>query len=274
MKENIEILLASDFSARSDRPLDRAILLARNVPARLAIAHVIEGDGQSSPEDACARIEEKMRADLPDAARDAELIVRQGEVPDVLGRIIAERKSDIIVTGVARYNSIGDYILGTAVAYIIAQAGIPVLVVRKRPKTPYRKILVATNFSRDCRAALLFAVDLFPDASFVALHAYHVPYQGWLKSDDTTGDIRAEHQEYMDKFLSDLPVSEAVRKRISPVVAEGELNGVVMRSVESQGADLLVLGAEMRDGARVAVSGVLEGLLAIVETDVLVVPAR
>ncbi len=274
MNENTEILLASDFSARSDRPLDRAIMLARDISARLAIAHVIENRGPEPVDEACAKIEAKLRADLPDAARGADLIVRAGAAPEVLGRIISERGCDIVVTGVARYNSIGDFILGTAVENIIAHACVPVLVVRKRPRGGYRKVIVATNFSSESRGALMSAVGLFPEAAFIVLHAYHVPYQGWLKSDETSGDIRAERQEDMEKFLRDTQLPDAVRSRISPVLQEGDINSAVMRTVESQGADLLVLGAHLRDDARVASGDLTEGLLAIADADVLVVPAR
>src|SRR3546814_5976985 len=47
------------------------------------------------------------------SARDAALIVRAGSAPEILAQVAAERGSDLIVTGVARYNSIGDYLLRT-----------------------------------------------------------------------------------------------------------------------------------------------------------------
>src|SRR3546814_19402178 len=58
---------------------------------------------------------------------DAELVIRRGSAPKMLATIAAERASDLIVTGVARYNSIGDYFLGTAVDHIIRNAAQPVL---------------------------------------------------------------------------------------------------------------------------------------------------
>src|SRR3546814_13711138 len=65
---------------------------------------------------------------------DAELVIRRGSAPKMLATIAAERASALIVPGVARYNSIGDYFLGTAVDHIIRTAAQPVLVVR-RPVT-------------------------------------------------------------------------------------------------------------------------------------------
>ena len=39
------VLVATDLTARSDRPLDRAALLADQIGAGVTVAHVIEGPG-------------------------------------------------------------------------------------------------------------------------------------------------------------------------------------------------------------------------------------
>src|SRR3546814_15581584 len=122
-----EILLASDFTARSDRPTARAVQLAGEKGGKLVIAHVLEKD--AGAEEAVA---DRLRADLPTDAEDAELVIRRGSAPKMLATIAAERASDLIVTGVARYNSIGDYFLGTAVDHIIRNAAQPVLEIGRR----------------------------------------------------------------------------------------------------------------------------------------------
>jgi len=97
MPKTFELLLASDFTARSDRPLDRALKLASERDGALVIAHVLEkGDGAIAADTA-----QRLRADLPEAAQDAELVVRTGSVPKVLAEIASERGSDLVVTGVA-----------------------------------------------------------------------------------------------------------------------------------------------------------------------------
>jgi nucleotide-binding universal stress UspA family protein len=269
--ETFEILLASDFSARSQRPRDRAVLLAQDLSARLAVAHVVEGKTDADDGDAVREVEARLRADLADAAAAADLIVRHGKTPEVLGQIVAERGSDVVVTGVARYNDISDFLLGTTVAHIIRSVERPVLVVRKQPKGPYRNIVVTTDFSPYAREALLYAMRLFPAASFTVLHAYNVPFQGWLTSDDAQTDLRDEHQQYMDKFMAETPVPEAARSRVAALLQDGELNGVVMRAIESLGADLLVLGMRTRGEGEAALGSHIESLLTIADADALVV---
>ena len=261
-----EVLLASDFTARSDRPLGRAVQLAEEKRGKLAIAHVLEKGTDANDED----ILHRLRADLPENAANAELIVRAGSAPKTLTAIAAERGSDLIVTGVARYNSIGDYFLGTAVDHIIRNAERPVLVVRCRPVGPYRRLVVATDLSNCSRAALLTAAALFRDAVITLVHAFHVPYEGWVKSADAKADVRAEAQEELEAFLAD--VDPTVLARVDARLVEGETGTVIVQEIARTEADLLVLGTHGRSGfTRATIGRQAEGLLSAVNADVLMV---
>ena len=267
MARVFETLLASDFTARSDRPLDRALQVAREKNGKLVIAHVLE-KGEGDPDPATV---ERLRADLPQEARDAELVVRTGSAPKVLAQLAAERGSDLIVAGVARYNSIGDYMLGTAVDHIVRNAEAPVLVVRARATGPYTHMGVATDLSDCSRAALLTAAGLFPDAAITLIHAFHVPYEGWLKSDDVKQEVRAEAWEGLDAFLAHADVSP-LSARIKALAEEGETGGVILGHLKSTGADLLVLGTHGRSGfSHATIGSQAEALLAAADVDVLMV---
>src|SRR3546814_9169667 len=115
----------------------------------LTIAHVLKREGPQSGPETVARL----RAELLPAAQNADLIVRAGSAPKVLAQIAAERGSDLIVTGVARYNGIGEYLLGIAVDHIVRNAQAPALVVRCRATGPYERVDVATDLSYCSRAA-------------------------------------------------------------------------------------------------------------------------
>lgn len=261
-----EVLLASDFTARSDRPLDRAAQIAEQRCGSLVIVHVLE-KSTDAPED---HVVERLRADLPDALKDAELVVRPGSAPKELAALAAERGSDLIVTGVARYNSLGDYFLGTAVDNIIRSARQPVLIVRRRPTAPYDRLLVATDLSDCSRDALLAAASMFPHAAITLVHAFHVPYEGWLKSDDVKADFQAEAEEGVEAFLAGL--EPAVRARLDARLIEGEIGAVVVNALSETHADLLVLGTHGRSGFSHATMGShAESLLGLVNVDVLIV---
>ena len=261
-----EVLLASDFTARSDRPTERAIHLAGEKDGTLIIAHVLEKDSGSDEE----AVADRLKADLPPSTEDAELIIRRGAAPKALVTIASERASDLIVTGVARYNSIGDYFLGTAVDHIIRNATQPVLVVRRRVTGSYDRLLVATDLSNCSRAALLAAAAMFPQASITLVHAFHVPYEGWLKSDDVKAEVRVEAQEELDTFLA--KIAPELRERLDARLGEGEIGTVIARDLAVANADLLVLGTHGRSGfAHATIGSQAEALLASVDVDVLMV---
>ena len=267
MAATFDTLLASDFSARCDRPLDRAMQIARDHDGTLTIAHVLEREGAQSGPDTVARL----RAELPPTAQNADLIVRAGSAPKVLAQIAAERGSDLIVTGVARYNSIGDYLLGTAVDHIVRNAQAPVLVVRRRAAGPYERVVVATDLSDCSRAALLSAARLFPGSDLTVVHAFHVPYEAWLKSDDVKDYVRTEAQEGLEAFLAQEELAP-LASRIEPIVDEGETGSVVMRQLERTKSPLLVLGTHGRSGfSHATIGSQAEALLSAVGTDVLMV---
>lgn len=270
MAKPFEVLLASDFTARSDRPLDRAMQVAAEQNGRLAIAHILEG--KDKPDAVDQATIERLRADLPGEAAEAELVVRTGSAPKMLAQIAVERGSNLIVTGVARYNSIGDYFLGTAVDHIIRNADVPVLIVRARIKGAYRRVLVATDFSDCSRVALLAAAQLLPNAAITVMHAFHVPYEGWLKSDDVKEHVRAEAQSDLDAFLAHPDITPDLHARIVALIDEGEIGSVVMRQLADTAADLLVLGTHGRSGfAHATIGSHAEALLTSVATDVLMV---
>src|SRR5690606_16635184 len=98
------ILVATDLSARSDRSLERSMLLKRQLGASLIVLHVIEdGDPLGAEE------EEKLRFHLQEefglTSEDAEICFDYGSVPQTIARVAEERDCALIVTGIARYNS-------------------------------------------------------------------------------------------------------------------------------------------------------------------------
>ena len=98
------ILVATDLSARCDRAFDRARSLARESGARLNILHVAEGDETAASEEKEAAARKQIGEDL--GGDLAEIIVSYGPVPKTIARIAEETGSDLLVSGVARWNGI------------------------------------------------------------------------------------------------------------------------------------------------------------------------
>jgi nucleotide-binding universal stress UspA family protein len=265
-----EILLASDFSPRSDRPLDRALMLSEMWGAKLAILHVDEPTERS--EKPVDRVRRDLLEDLPPQASAAELVVRVGSLPTILVEEAVQRHSGLIVTGVARYNSVGDYILGTAVDYIVRKSSVPVLVVRRRADREYGTVIVATDFSECSRRSLGVAADFFPQAKLRLVHGY--PGSGARTNFEGKSEFnRSEASAQMGAFLGAANLSAEAAGRIEAEVDEGGVSSVIERCRHATGAELVVLG---RTGTRELVQALIgskaETILNTVNSDILIVP--
>lgn len=234
------VLVATDLSARTDRAVDRATRLAQEWGVRLIVLHVIEPESMlhHRPE----FVDQAIRSALPEPGADVDILPAIGPAPTAIVEAAAAADCGLIVTGVARFNQLGDYFIGTAVDHVVRQASVPVLVVKQRPHRPYRSIMVATDYSSCSRLALLTAAELFPAAAIHLVHAYHVPYEGWLKSEEVKEDVRISAQAELDEFMADPAISDSTRARISTRLVNGETHTVLSNTAYDLDADLLVLG--------------------------------
>lgn len=259
------ILAATDLTPRSDRAVDRALQLGREWDAEVRLVHAIERGSTISALD--------VRRVLPDLSTKVAVSLPYLPAPKAITDAARESDSDLLVTGVARYNHLGDYLLGTAVDHVIRDASIPVLVVKQRPHGPYQRLLVASDFSKGAKAALLGAAELFPQARLHLVHAYHVPFESRIKSEEIQDLARSEAQEKLNALLAELP--EDVRIRVEPHLAAGEPGGVLEAVAAKVWPDLVVIGARGVSGLmQAAIGSVASSLLQRTPVDTLVVKER
>lgn len=264
------ILLATDLSARCDRAFDRARALARESGARLNILHVADGDEAPASKAVEAAARKQIAEDLE---RDpAEIIVSYGSAPKTIARIAEETGSDLLVSGVARWNGINDFLLGTAVDHIVRYASMPVLVVKRRPHRPYRRLMVATDLSDCSRAALVTASHMFPDADLHLVHAFHVPFGSWLDSAEARAELRARAQEDLDEFLAHSEIDDELRKRLRPMLVYGDTRAEISKAAKEIEPDLVVLATQGRGRvAHATLGNIAADLLASLPIDTLMV---
>src|SRR3546814_5687718 len=89
---------------------------------------------------------------------------------EIIFRAAARAKCDIIITGVARDETLGRVILGSTVNHLARKTTVPLLIVRDRPFRPYDCLLVATAFSQSARVALDTCITFFPVSPIPLFH--------------------------------------------------------------------------------------------------------
>lgn len=274
MKEARRLLLATDLTARSDRATDRALLLAEQLSASILLLHVVEDEDDGGRLQARAR--KTLDSMIGKQADGVEILIRRGKVDREILDLAQERSVTLIVTGVARFNNIRDYVLGTAVDHLVRHSSVPVLVVKRRGHEPYRRLLVATDFSACSAYALETAAALFPGAEITVWHSCHAAYEAFLNADETVISSVFEAERNMKQFVDSAVLPAETRQRLTQLVDVGrDLWSQAETIVHDGDFDLLVLGTHGRSGVAFAAIGSRAAeLLQCADCDVLMVRAE
>ncbi|HEY9090068.1 universal stress protein [Parasphingorhabdus sp.] len=265
------ILLTTDLSARGDRPMDRAVNLAKTRGAKLVILHVLEKEPYE--EDAVEAAKAEIELDLASQDVEAQIIIESG---NVVTRIIENAKAcnaAMIVTGVARTASIGDLIMGMQLERIIQHSPLPILIAKNRATASYERLLLASDLSYPSAYALERGSALFPDLPAHIVNAFHVPFEGFLHTDDAiTDEFRTEQHKQMKKFIDGLKLPDDVREKLGYSVEYGETCTVVRQAITDSRTDLAVVGTHGTSGFRANRMGSMaRALITLLPCDTLVV---
>lgn len=282
------ILLATDLSARCDRALDRAVQLARQWQARLVAVTVVDpgtlsetrvraapppswGGDDDGP---AARTLRQLRRDA--AATDVDIVVRveEGRVNETLARVAVEEGAGLIVTGIARSESLGRTVLGSTVDWLARHATVPVLVVRDRTHGAYRNIVLASDFSPSARFALERAAGLFAGVPMTVFNAFEVPFLGMMdpKAQSAIAQGREAATREGQEFLASAALDPAQREAIRLHVEHGEPVRLTYEYARDHEADLIVLGTHGRSALfDILIGSIARRILETAATDILLV---
>lgn len=276
------LLLASDLSPRSDRALDRAAQLARQwgsdapaaspaSPVELHVLHV--ADAPQAPDLALAwsrdrsddvlieRARHQLERDTAGLGVQPQLHVLRGEVAQRLREMAQATHAGLVISGVARDETIGRFVLGSTADRLVRSLAQPLLVVRTRVHGPYARVLVATDFSSAARAALEHAVAWFPETELTLVHA--------------RGESEAGTEAECRALMVAAATNAGARKRPNCLVTEGEVEAALARHVRDHDIDLAVFGTHGASGLLdVLVGSTAAKLLDWLPCDCLVVPGR
>jgi len=276
------ILMATDLSSRCDRALDRAVLLSEQWQAKLTILHVLEDPASwddeapapswRRPPDPFAIAQRRLVEDVGPAAMSASLVVEEGVPSEVIQRTAEARGCDLIVTGIARDEPLGRFLLGSTVEQLLRSSARPLLVVKNRARHAYQNILVATDFSETSRHALEMTVKYFPGQAFRIFHAYEPPLSGFTTD---TASYRSQYltgvEAQYNAFVNSSPSADLIRKHATPLLEFGAPDRLLRDCVRETGVDLVVLGTQGRNALfEMIVGSVAKQIMAELPCDALV----
>lgn len=258
------LMLATDLSARCDRALDRAGLLAERWGAALVAVNVL--DVANTPDQILAwagRASERemreialheLRRNTQGVKAPITLRVERGDEPaDVLCNVADEVQADLVVSSVARSEVLGRFLLGSTVEQLARRLTQPLLIVRQRARQPYRRIVVATDLSAGAHAGLQAAARLFPGQPLRLYHAHDVPLAGLAGRADEAPPVSRTAQQACEALLAETPLPPSTA--VSIQCERGAVASTLPSYVRTHDVDLVVLGIQARAGLLGALLG-------------------
>ncbi|HEU4475166.1 MAG TPA: universal stress protein [Methyloceanibacter sp.] len=246
--------MATDFSTRSDRALRRGSLLARQAGSELVLIHVVDDDQPRSLIDAEREQAASLLHDLVRTVRDSDGIDSQSRV--VLGdafqsivEVADELDVDLLVLGPHRRQVLRDSFFGTTAERTIRTSRKPVIMANGVPAGPYRRVLLATDFSAASFRAAQAAKELgfLASTEIVALHVLDSAEGGRIvraatpvkEGEDRLAKAEARARTELEGFTRKLGVV-AAHRAVKP--SEDSTGMAINDAAKTEKADLIVVG--------------------------------
>lgn len=295
MEPHGPILVATDFSEHARHAATRAARLAHDTHSALTLVHVLPaqpatkirewlGASSAPGREMCDQAHRRLRqlASELAGARRVELNIEAaaGPVPDEIVRTAESVDARLLVLGARGVGFLRRLVLGTTSQRLMRRTNRPLLAVRQTAHRPYRRVLVAVDFSPQSRHALTLARRVAPNAKLVILTVFQVPFEGKLRFagvDDATIELyrqraRAEARRQLHALAHEAGLSPSQWEHC---VVEGDVSRRIVEQAQSRDCDLVVLAPHVRSAAEDLLLGsVTRHVLAKGHADVLVSTLR
>ncbi len=287
------ILASTDFSDHARPAVDRAAHLAQQAGAMLSLIHVLPGGALADLRHWLGSghaIEQQLRADartqlqqlaaelqsgLPVPVQTVDAI---GAVPEEIQRAADGADADLVVVGARGAGFMRRLVLGSTAERLLRRTQRPLLVVRQPAGRPYRRVLVALDFSAWSPQAVVLAQRVAPQARLVLFHAFQVPFEEKLRFagvdvatiNSYRQQARAEATQRLHALVAASPLKPGDWE---PCIVEGEASQRLLEQEQdrARGCDLIVMGKHGQSATEDLLLGsVSKHVLAEGQVDVLV----
>jgi nucleotide-binding universal stress UspA family protein len=263
------VLVATDFSDASEKPLHHALAVARHYRAKLCLAHVVSSLGftLAGRDTAIAAMELARR----DASRLEETLVQSGaltglshefivvegsSICEELEEVVRQEQVDLMVIGTHGRRGLGRLLLGSVAEQIFRHADCLVLTVGPgsypdspvESSTALRPFLFATDFGADSLCALRYAVSYASHfgARLVLLHVVTrvpVPERFHRPAAEEVMDIRETARTANVRRLEELMSKNSALPVATECIVEfGSPSEQILRAADRLRVDAIIMG--------------------------------
>jgi nucleotide-binding universal stress UspA family protein len=192
---------------------------------------------------------------LRTAEVDFERHVVDGPAAEVICECATRFAADVVVMGTRGLSGLEHVLLGSVAERTVRRAPCPVITVRESAahaeSRPFRRLLVALDFSAASEAALALALDVAPaDAEIHLVHVFSPPLEiatayGVELPTATWSDVRNAADAQLDRARTEV---ERRGRTVAAYLALGRPAHEIVEIARKVSADLIVMGTRGRSG--------------------------
>ena len=279
------IVVATDFSERSDRAIRRAKLLAREFDAKIHLIHVVDDDQAQlivlAEREASTKLLEELTHTLEkiDAVK-CDFRVVLGKPFCGITQAAQDLGADLIVIGPHRRQLLRDILIGTTAERTIRTADCPVLMANGVPTGSYRQALATSDLSAYSETMIRNAksLRLLDRLNVSLLHVFSALGTALMNRASMSDNeiqsyisgARKRARKEVESFIDRIKVDEIsiILKPDTANIAE-----TICETASELSAELIVIGTCSRSViARVLMGSVTEGVLRNSDRDILAIP--
>jgi nucleotide-binding universal stress UspA family protein len=258
------IVVATDMSPFASRAEARAALLAHELGSEsLHLLHVIDNIAlealrhlDQAPLNTEGRLMESSRKRLGEIEHGLSekygvhvvtTTLNVGRADTEIVRYAEFLDAELVVLGAHGGGFVRDLFIGSTVDKVLRKLSRSLLIVKREPQVPYRKILIPVDFSDSSSRAMKFAMRVILPAHIIVLHAFEVPLHAKLHSAGIDykmiqfyeAEVHAQKKIEMRRFISEW---ETPGISLTGIVEQGAAFDVIHKKMEVLEADLIVMG--------------------------------
>ena len=250
-------------------PRDYSYLMSDNTHSNMK--HKLE-------EKAINMIKAMLPKELPETGK-VYPVVKFGKPFVEIIQVAKEKDVDIILIGTHGRAGVDRIILGSVAERVVRKAHCPVMVVRRKKFTGFKRIIVPVDFSDCSRKALKSAIAIAKahKSNLIILHVFEEsfvePYVRAANSEEEAEEIIEKielvNETKYDEFLKENDFSGIkYNKLLKKGIPETEIVKIAM----DQQADLIVMGTHGRSGIKhILIGSTSEEVVRTVHCDIIVV---
>lgn len=262
MEKIQRILVATDFSSRADRAVQRAAQLAAEHSSELYLLHVLP----AFPLEALRHLIVETPLETEQRLYNRAKVALQNKVEVLAGsgirirhhvaigrahveinRYAESHHVDLVVIGSHGESFAQEFLLGTTVSKTLRTGHHPLLIIKQEPKGRYERVLVPVDFSQVSLNALNVAVKVAREAPIHVLHAVEIPFGQKMRQAGVSAEWIDRYRDKMlerarrgmEKIVSDAAPGDG---RVTSMIEYGKSALKIREKSESLGIDLIVIG--------------------------------